>query len=56
MEKVHQTFYQHILSGDLRDAVRFLIERNGGCMLDPDKKCTEIGKLVLQVLLKIPQH
>ena len=49
-DTVARSFYETVLSGKLRQAVRQAADREGGECLLPDDQCTKIGRLVADIL------
>ena len=49
-DAVAQSFHETVLSGKLRQAVRRVIDREGGGCLLPEEKCTKTGRPVAEVL------
>ena len=47
---VARSFYETVLPGKLRQAVRRSTDREGGGCLLPEDKCTKIGRLIAEVL------
>ena len=49
-EAVARSYHDTVLSGNLRQAVRWSTNREGGRCLLPDDQCTKTGRPVAEVL------